>query len=608
MSLSTVAWLDSFQPSLMPRTSVLQGVVGGLAVLMSRSVSSNTERALEPLLGHRTDLSRRLGVRAAVAVAGHALTLLPQADDERLWWSGLREGGSMLRSVAVGGAIHDLAGEAWRRQRSPNAVAVTATAAGVISGVALWANRRLENRTAAVEPWPIEQRNRLPQSALVSGAVVLGGRVIGEAVGVSRRALRAWLGAGPVKAALADAINLSAWGGSAALAYQTGVSRIAVANSAIEPGYDTPPDTPRVSGSRSSRSLFTLLGRQGRRFVVDVLTEDTITQTMGEPTRGQPVRIYVGVDSRPLYPTGRAELALEELERAGAYERSHLLLVSPTGTGWVDQTLIESAELLARGDIATCAIQYGAFPSFLAMQKVPLGRSQFRILLLGVRERLRAMPPEQRPRVWVFGESMGAWTSSDVVMHQGIAGFDHYGVDAALWVGLPWLAKWSRSGMTRGSSDLVPPGTVEVFDRIEQVEALSGAAQDRLRALILSHDNDPIAVLGPDLLVQQPAWLRSGERGRGVPPTMHWTPIVTFLQTAGDALNSLVQVPGRFTSYGHDYRADMARFVQAAYDFPAVTEEQMQAVEAKLVELDLDRARRLGKVPGPPEPDVVTNP
>jgi hypothetical protein len=59
--------------------------------------------------------------------------------------------------------------------------------------------------------------------------------------------------------------------------------------------------------------------------------------------------------------------------------------------------------------------------------------------------------------VLVFGESLGAWTSSDVVMFQGIEGFDHYGIDRALWVGLPWLAKWSRSGMIRGSHTLVRP-------------------------------------------------------------------------------------------------------------------------------------------------------
>jgi uncharacterized membrane protein len=82
-----------------------------------------------------------------------------------------------------------------------------------------------------------------------------------------------------------------------------------------------------------------------------------IEQVMGEPAVAHPIRAYVGFNSEPLYQTGRAELALAELERAGAFSRSVLLRVSPTGTGWVDQTMIEAAEFLTRGDIATCCIQ-----------------------------------------------------------------------------------------------------------------------------------------------------------------------------------------------------------------------------------------------------------
>ena len=127
--------------------------------------------------------------------------------------------------------------------------------------------------------------------------------------------------------------------------------------------------------------------------------------------------------------------ALAELERTGAFDRSVLLLISPTGTGWVDHTLIEAAEFLTRGDIATCCIQY-AYPSFLSVQKVALGRGQFRLLLWGVTQRLAGMPPGGARGCWCSA-SMGAWTSSDVIMFQGIKGFDHYGIDRALWVGLP---------------------------------------------------------------------------------------------------------------------------------------------------------------------------
>jgi uncharacterized membrane protein len=227
------------------------------------------------------------------------------------------------------------------------------------------------------------------------------------------------------------------------------------------------------------------------------------------------------------------------------------------------------------------------------LQKVALGRAQFRLLLWGVKLRLAGLPPQQRPRVLVFGESLGAWTSSDVIMFQGLEGFEHYGIDRALWVGLPWLSKWSRSGMSRGSSTLVPPGTVRGFDRYEQLAALDDEERKRLRAVILSHDNDPIAVVGPDLLLKRPSWLASGQRGRGVPENMRWQPLITFVQTGMDAMNVLVSEPGEFGSFGHDYRADMARFVRDAYDFTAATDAQLANVERALRALEIERAENI---------------
>jgi uncharacterized membrane protein len=190
-------------------------------------------------------------------------------------------------------------------------------------------------------------------------------------------------------------------------------------------------------------------------------------------------------------------------------------------------------------------------------------------------------------------------------MFQGIEGLDHYGIDRALWVGLPWLAKWSRSGMTRGSTTLVPEGTVGVFDRHEQLAALDEEQRARLRVVILSHDNDPIAVMGPDLIVQRPPWLADGRRGRGVPEQMRWRPLITFVQTAMDAANAMVSVPGEFGSFGHDYRADMVRFVRDAYAFPSVGEAQVASIEQILRSLELERAARIKAERGqstPPPP------
>jgi uncharacterized membrane protein len=293
------------------------------------------------------------------------------------------------------------------------------------------------------------------------------------------------------------------------------------------------------------------------------------------------------------------------MDRLGAFDRKYLLLVSPTGTGWVDHTVTETAEILARGDIATVCIQYGKAPSFLEIQGVSLGRAQFRQLLWGVRQRLIGIPDEDKPKVMVFGESLGAWSSSDVIMHQGIAGFDHYGIENALWFGLPGLARWSRTGMREGRNPLTPKGTVGAFDRFEQYAELSDEEKDTLRAVVVDHDNDPISQISLRLAVKRPPWL-DGEPRRNVPEGMRWQPVITFIQVLADAMNAMVTIPGEYKSFGHDYRADTLDFVGAAYDLPAYSDEQAITIHETLVRRELDRAVRIkaedpGQIQVPPE-------
>jgi len=591
--LETVAGLSAMGPSLMPRTSKLQGVSMGLSVLGARATTGVVERLTSTVVPAEAPLGRRLAARAAVGGVGLALAALPERDGERLWMASLRSTGLLLRAGAAGGAVHDLGRGVQERYPAQRAVRPVAVSAALVGGLAWWGGRRLAARSAAIEHWPLPQRSTL-QGALASSFVVTAvGTGLTRGYVWSRGALEAYFGPGPSKRALARLVNAGVWAGAATAAYNAGVAYVGRANEKVDPGYATPPASPLVSGSEQSLLPFADLGQQGRRYVTDVVTPQLIQQVMGEDAVAQPIRAYVGFNSEPLYQTGRAELALAELDRTGAFDRSHLLLVSPTGTGWVDQTMIETAEFLTRGDIATCCVQYGRYPSFLSVQKVALGQGQFRLLLWGVKQRLTERPPERRPKVLVFGESLGAWTSSDVVMFQGIEGFDHYGIDRALWVGLPWLAKWSRSGMSRGSSTLVPEGTVGVFDRHEQLAELTEEQRARLRAVIVSHDNDPIAVMGPDLLIQRPPWLADGQRGRGVPDTMHWRPLVTFIQTAMDAANAMVSVPGEFGSFGHDYRADMVRFVRDAYALPSASDTQVASIEQSLRSLELERAARI---------------
>jgi uncharacterized membrane protein len=590
--IETAALLDSFGYSLMPRTSVHQGMAAGLATLMGRMVGVGVEWATDALVSPQRPLPARLAARAALGAVGAGLQRLPQHEDAALWHAGLRTGGELLRLGSLGGALFDVGTFLERRYPAQRWVRPALVTGAGAAATLILARRRLAERKAAIKRWPVDQQATVPAALGIGGAVYAVGVGLTRGYATSRNGLVRYLGPGLAKNALGRAGNAALWSAGAAWLYNAGVGYIGRANERVEPGYTVPPTSNLVSGSPDSQSPFEDLGQQGRRYVTDVVTPDLIQEVLHEPAMAHPIRVFVGYNSEPLYPAGRAELALEELERTGAFDRSYLLLVSPTGTGWVDQTMIESAEFLTRGDIATCAIQYGRFPSFLCVQKVHLGRSQFRLLVWGVKQRLASMPPDKRPKVLVFGESLGAWSSSDVVMYQGIQGFDHYGIDRALWFGLPGLAKWSRNGMARGASDLVPEGTVGVFDQHEQLAALDDAARQRLRAVVLMHDNDPIGALSPELIVRRPPWL-GRERGRGVPEGMSWIPLITFWQTGVDAMNAMVTVPGEFGSFGHDYRADTARFVRDAFQLPAVTGDQMERIEAELRTLELHRADRI---------------
>ena len=593
--LESVMFLASYRPSLMPRATVHQGVAAGIHVVAARSFSGMVEYATARIVPAHASLTGRLGARIATFVVGEALERLPlrgAAADPTRATDALITVGTVVKYASVSGALFDVATASDRKLAKRGGAGAFAVAGLTTAGVAYVTRRRLEQRKQVIERWPVPQYSTLAGPMGVSFGISSIGTVAARAYLLTRDALIRYLGPGWSKGLVARVANAGLWAVGGAAAFNGFISYVGRANERLEPGYSVPPTSPLVSGGPGSVAPFDELGLQGRRFVSHALTEQQIHDVMGEPAISEPIRIYVGFNSQPVYQTGRAELALEELARTGAFDRSFLLLVSPTGTGWVDHAVVEAAELMTKGDIATCCIQYGRYPSPLCIQKLALGRSQFRLLLWGVRQRLLERQPRDRPKVLVFGESLGAWAASDVLMHQGTAGFDHYGIDRALWFGLPGMAKWSRNGMARGSNSLVPPGTVRVFDRPEQLDELTDSERDRLRAILLSHDNDPIALADPRIAIERPPWLQN-ERGRGVPEAMDWVPISTFLQVAVDAANSMVTVPGDFRSFGHDYRADTARFVRDGFQLPEPTETQLDSIERALREIETARAAKV---------------
>jgi uncharacterized membrane protein len=272
------------------------------------------------------------------------------------------------------------------------------------------------------------------------------------------------------------------------------------------------------------------------------------------------------------------------------------MLISPTGTGYVNYCAVAAAEYLTLGDIATVTLQYSKRPSPLSLGRIGAAREQNRLLLLHVLERLRRRPARRRPRVVLFGESLGAHTSQDVLMHWGTLGPQALGIDRALWIGTPYASKWMRQ-VTGSARPDVDQDLVGVFNDFAQYSALPPERRERLRYVLVSHDNDGVTKFGLDLVVSRPGWLESGRppvqdvpgaSPRGVPSGMRWRPLTTFLQTFVDMKNA--QIPGTYRAFAHDYRPDLARFISAVFDLPA-TDEQMARVARALEERETVRLR-----------------
>jgi uncharacterized membrane protein len=589
--LKADALLDSFGPSLMPRKSLHQGLAGGLALISAELIGRGVDHLARKVAPPDSPLVWRLGVRAAMAAGGAAVAGISESDDEPTSRAALRSAGRLTAVAAGGGIIYEAGRDLESKLDWPLLPMVTGL--GGFGFVATRMAHELETRQGVILRWTDDDKPAsLPGSLGIAMGIGTLGNVLVDGFLRSRRSLGEYLGGDAGQVMVGRVANIAFWAGGAAAVYGFVVQRLSRLNGEVEVNFATPPSNQYVSGGPNSISPFEELGQQGRRFVTEVVPPGQIDETLGETGAVHPIRVYVGVESEPLYATGRSELALEEMDRLGAFDRKYLLLVSPTGTGWVDHTVIETAEILARGDIATVCIQYGKAPSFLEAQGVSLGRAQFRQLLWGVRQRLIGVREEEKPKVLVFGESLGAWSSSDVIMHQGIAGFDHYGIENALWFGLPGVAKWSRTGMREGRSPLTPKGTVAAFDRFEQYEELSEEARRSLRAVIVDHDNDPISQMSLRLAVKKPPWL-DGVYRRNIPEGMRWEPLITFIQIVADAMNATVMIPGQYKSFGHDYRADTLDFVSAAYDLPPITPVQAIAIHETLVRREIERATRI---------------
>lgn len=360
----------------------------------------------------------------------------------------------------------------------------------------------------------------------------------------------------------------------------------------IEPGYLTPPTSKFVSGSQESLVSWESLSVQGRRYVSSALEIDQINKTMDVSKAKEPIRVFVGIDTAD-NEQSRVKLAIEELERTGAFERNLIMVISPTGTGYVNYVAVESAEYMTKGDMASIAIQYSKRPSPMSLDRVPEGRWQFKMLIKEIQKKLKNVPQAKRPKIVIFGESLGAWTSQDSFIDQGTDGLINAGIDRVLWIGTPYGSKWKSQVLDKNTRPDVEPELVRSFDNFSEVVKLDKQAKEQLRYVMITHNNDGVALFGASLLYKKPDWLTNPEKR---PPTIsksqYYTSPGTFLLTLLDMKNSMNIIPGQFEASGHDYRADLAEFIAFAYDI-SPPKDQLKKIEKALRQNEKDRAQKL---------------
>jgi uncharacterized membrane protein len=439
-------------------------------------------------------------------------------------------------------------------------------------------------------PGPDDKRLKALGMGLGTAAALTGIGIVEHRVAdaIGAAAARALPGNEALWRPVGHLATLAALGVGAKQLVERTLGRIEHGETAFEAAFDIPPPNPLLSGSHESLVDFTTLSRQGRRFVWTVTTREQIEAVLGEAARRQPIRAYVGLESADGDDDARVRLLIDELDRTGAFTREWLMIMCPTGSGYLNYAASGAFEVLTRGDCATCSIQYSARPSVLSLDRVRSGRRVYRSFFAALEERLARIPEGARPKVVLFGESLGSWASQDAFKDRGTQGLVQTGIDYAIWIGTPYFSKWKERVLNDDRPD-VDRSTVAVVSGIREWDALAPEVRAQARYVMVTHHNDGVALFGPPLAIQEPSWLADREgRAVEVPPGMTWMPTTTFLQVLVDMKNSTNVTAGTFDDTGHDYRGSLVPMFDAVLRIGA-TPDQLDALQRFLEERELFR-------------------
>ena len=328
-------------------------------------------------------------------------------------------------------------------------------------------------------------------------------------------------------------------------------------NTTTRSGVEQPKNSER-SGSPDSFAGWDTLGFQGRNFTGTGPGAGDLTELNGRPAT-EPIRIYAGLQTAPT-TEARVAVLLSELQRTHAFERTLLVIMPTTGTGWVDPIAARAIESMYNGDTALVGMQYSYLPSWISLladrqKSVEAGRA----MIAAIHERWLQQPEGRRPELVLYGESLGSMAG------QGAFGYLHDVEDmdfsSVLWVGPP-----NESRLWRDLTVRRDPGTPEVQPRYDngrivrfaqasssgEIASVAAPPWDHTRVLYLQHASDPVVWWSPELFVREPDWLKEPP-GLDRSPSMRWYPIVTFFQVTADMAGNVTDSTGAPPGHGHKY-------------------------------------------------------
>ncbi|MEM9395351.1 MAG: alpha/beta-hydrolase family protein [Pseudomonadota bacterium] len=312
------------------------------------------------------------------------------------------------------------------------------------------------------------------------------------------------------------------------------------------------PPKPSQAGSAASLIDWATMGQPGRDFVLNGPDAGAISKFTGRPAL-DPIRVYVGRANGET-PTERAQLALAELKRLGAFEREVLIVTSPTGTGWMDPGSHDPVEYMHDGDIATVSVQYSYLQSPLALiLETSTGLNQATALLDVVHEFWKTLPPDDRPRLYAHGLSLGAWSS---MYATNLFRLVDDPIDGAFWAGPPFPSAFWKSiqNMREPGSPWVLPtigdGAVVRYASHFADASEAAAPWGNLRIVFLQYSSDPIVFFDPLSVWRAPPWMNDPP-AEDVSRHLVFIPFVTQFQLALDMALAF----GAPAGHGHSYFA-----------------------------------------------------